>query len=137
MLEVFQLHCTCFEAFLTSDSVVVDSYQTFITDLKEMRGRLRQKLAGDKNYIFSLMHLVDLTWNNIFEQCYMYFDSPELIDVNNIELDRLISKIKNNNLKIDVFPAYYKEITMAKEDKRVQGWETETEHKSKKNQRHS
>ena len=132
MLEVFQLHCTCFEVFLTSNSVAVDSYQSFITDLKEMRGRLRQKIAGDENYIFSLMHLVDLTWNTFFEQCYMHFDSPELIDFDNIELDRLISKIKNNDLKIDVFPAYYKELTMAKEDTQVRGREMEVEHKSKK-----
>ena len=132
MLEVFQLHCTCFEVFLTSDSVAVDSYQAFITDLKEMRGRLRQKIAGDENYLFSLMHLVDLTWNNFFEQCYIYFDSPELIDFNNIELDRLISKLKNNDLKIDVFPAYYKELAMAKDDKQVLGREADIEHKSKK-----
>ena len=60
MLEVFQLHCTCFEIFLTSNSVAVDSYQSFIADLKEMKGRLRQKIAGDEDYIFSLMHLVTL-----------------------------------------------------------------------------
>ena len=101
-------------SFLTSNSIVTDSYESFIADLREMRGRIRQKIAGDKDYIFTIMHLVDLTWNNFFEQCNMSFDRPELIDFESIELDRIISKIKNHELKIDVFPAYYKKLTMEK-----------------------
>ena len=88
MIEVFQLQCTCFEVFLTGDSIVVDSYQSFIKELQNMKRRLRKKIAGDKDYIFSLMHLVDMTWNDFFEQCCMHFDRPELIEFENIELDQ-------------------------------------------------
>ena len=132
MIEVLQLQCTCFEVFLTSESIVVDSYETFIADLREMRGRLRQKIAGDKDYIFTIMHLVDLTWNSFFEQCYMYFDRPELIDFENIELNRIVSKIKNHELKIDVFPAYYKKLTMEKGGTKDRERETDTEPATKK-----
>ena len=112
MIEVFQLHCTCFEVFLTSESILVDCYQSFISDLKEMKGRLRKKIAGDKDYIFSLMHLVDLTLNDFFEQCYRYCETPQLIDFETIELERIISKIRNHELKLDVFPNFYRQLTM-------------------------
>ena len=49
MIEVLQLQCTCFEVFLTSESIVVDSYESFIADLREMRGRLGQKIAVDNH----------------------------------------------------------------------------------------
>ena len=103
MLEVFQFYCICFEVFLTSESVLVDAYQSFISDLKEMRGRLRKKIAGDQDYILSLMHLVDLTLNDFFEQCYRHCESPALIDFESSELDRIISKIRIHELNLDVF----------------------------------
>ena len=131
MIEVLQLQCTCFEVFLTSNSIV-DSYESFIADHREMRGRLRQKIAGGKDYIFTIMHLVDLTWNSFFKQCYMSFDRLELIGFESIELDRIISKIENHELKIDVFPAYYKKVTMEKGGIQDKGRETDTEPAAKK-----
>ena len=132
MIEVFQLQCTCFEVFSTSDSIIVDSYQSFIKELQNMKGRLRKKIAGDKDYIFSLMHLVDMTWNDFFEQCYMHFDRPELIDFENVELDRLISKIRNHEMRLDVFPKYYRHLTMDKEPKGAKGHEENQGPPSKK-----
>ena len=78
------------------------------------------------------MHLVDLTWNSFFKQSYMSFDRLELIGFESIELDRIISKIKNHELKIDVFPAYYKKVTMEKGGIQDKGRETDTELAAKK-----
>ena len=33
------------------------------------------------------MHLVDLTLNDFFEQCYRYCETPQLIDFDNIDLE--------------------------------------------------
>ena len=129
---MIELQCSCFEVFLTSESIVVDSYESFIADLREMRGRLGQKIAVDKAYIFTIMHLVDLTWNSFFEQCYMYFDRPELIDFENIEINRIISKIKHHELKFDVFPAYYKKLTMEKGGTKDRERDTDSEPAAKK-----
>ena len=79
------------------------------------------------------MHIVDLTFNEFSEQCYVYCEQPSHIDFEQIELDRLISKIKNHELKLDVFPKFCRQLTMDKDKggKKTQGQEDMTPHNKK------
>ena len=72
---------------------------------------MRTNIRGDKSYIAKLMHKTDQILNNFFAECYKRSDNVKAIDFKELDFDQLVSKIRKNELYLDVIPPFFKQLT--------------------------
>jgi hypothetical protein len=112
-IEVMQLQCDCLEVCLGDSALVVEQYAMFLLALKENKilSKMRTNIRGDKHYIGKLMHKTDQILNNFFAECYKHSENVTAIDFEELDFDQLVSKIRKNELYLDVMPPFFKQLT--------------------------
>ena len=112
-IEVMHLQRDAFEAFVGAGSLLVQGYNSFLAKLesKSIKAIVKKKFSKNRTYLFMIMHKVDGVFNRFFNDCYRYSEDLVMINFERLNFDRLISKIKDNELVIDVLPNFFKKLT--------------------------
>ena len=112
-IEVMSLQRDAFETFLGVGSMIVQCCNTFLVKIqsKSIKAMVKKKIAKNKTYLFMIMHKVDCIFNRFFNDCYRYSEDLDMINFDRLNLDRLISKIEDDELIIDVLAKFFKKLT--------------------------
>ena len=115
-VEVMSLQRDAIETFVGAGALIIQRYNTFLIKIqaKSIKAMVKKKFAKDKTYLFMIMHKVDGIFNRFFNDCYRYSEDLDMINFDRINLDRLISKIEDDELIIDVLPKFFKKLTKEK-----------------------